>query len=67
MANMGQLVRRQSSRELRPQKSYDRMELREFQGRLLSSDASASSTNYGSSNPAFKEDAAEEMVIESLV
>jgi len=56
MANMGQLVRRQSSRELRPQKSYDRMELREMQGRLISQDASASNTNYGSLNPAFKDD-----------
>jgi solute carrier family 6 amino acid/orphan transporter-like 15/16/17/18/20 len=63
MANMGQLVRRQSSRELRHQKSYDRMELRELHGRLLHSDASAShSVNYGSLNPAFKEDTTTELV-----
>ena len=57
MANSAHLVRRQSSRELRPQKSYDRMELRELHGRLLSNDASAvNSVNYGSLNPGFSDD-----------
>ncbi|CAG7687319.1 unnamed protein product [Allacma fusca] len=59
MANSAHLVRRQSSRELRPQKSYDRMELRELHGRLLSNDATAAnSVNYGSLNPGFTDESA---------
>ncbi len=47
------------------QKSYDRMELREVRGRLLSSDSapSNSATNYGAVNPGFtKEDAVSNLV-----
>lgn len=57
MANMAQLTRRQSSRELGRQRSYDRMELRELHGRLLSNESQAGhSSNYGALNPAFKEE-----------
>ncbi|ODN04311.1 Sodium-dependent neutral amino acid transporter B(0)AT3 [Orchesella cincta] len=57
MANMAQLTRRQSSRELGRQRSYDRMELRELHGRLLSNESTPGhSGNYGSLNAAFKEE-----------
>jgi len=57
MANMAQLTRRQSSRELYRQRSYDRMELREMHGRLLSTEsAPGQSANYGTVNPAFNKD-----------
>lgn len=57
MANMAQLTRRQSSRELGRQRSYDRMELRELHGRLLSNESQPGhSSNYGALNPAFKEE-----------
>lgn len=59
MANMAQLTRRQSSRELGRQRSYDRMELRELHGRLLSNESAPgghSSSGYGALNPAFKEE-----------
>ena len=53
---MGQLVRRQSSRELRKQKSYDRMEMREMPLRpLIKADVTAAvnSINYGAVNRGF--------------
>ena len=55
MANMGQLVRRQSSRELRKQKSYDRVEMREMHRPIIKADVTSAvnSINYGSVNRGF--------------
>ncbi|XP_014260324.1 sodium- and chloride-dependent transporter XTRP3 [Cimex lectularius] len=50
MANTAHLVRRQSSRDLNPQRSLDRLELREMRGRLV---ALENGTTYGATNTAF--------------
>lgn len=54
MANTAHLVRRQSSRDLKPQKSVDRLEMKEMRGRLVvEGRKSATSTNYGATNAGF--------------
>ena len=50
MANTAHLVRRQSSRDLAPQRSLDRLELKEMRGRLV---ALENGTSYGATNSAF--------------
>ncbi|KAK9503037.1 hypothetical protein O3M35_011690 [Rhynocoris fuscipes] len=50
MANTAHLVRRQSSRDLNPQRSLDRLELKEMRGRLV---ALENGTSYGATNTAF--------------
>lgn len=59
MANVAQLIRRQSSRELL-RVPLDRLELRELQHRLLPApgdQATAGPTLYGTTNAAYVEDA----------
>ncbi|XP_034937519.1 sodium-dependent neutral amino acid transporter B(0)AT3 isoform X2 [Chelonus insularis] len=53
MANTAHLMRRQSSRDLKPQKSVDRLEMKEMRGRLVSDNHQNNPTNYGTTNPAF--------------
>ncbi|KAK0082782.1 hypothetical protein PV325_009842 [Microctonus aethiopoides] len=54
MANTAHLVRRQSSRDLKPQKSVDRLEMKEMRGRLVAeSRKNTSATNYGATNAGF--------------
>ena len=55
MANTAHLVRRQSSRDLKPQKSVDRLEMKEMRGRLVvdSRKNNATSINYGATNAGF--------------
>lgn len=54
MANTAHLVRRQSSRDLKPQKSVDRLEMKEMRGRLVvESRMTTSSANYGATNAGF--------------
>ncbi|KAE8741914.1 hypothetical protein FOCC_FOCC012566 [Frankliniella occidentalis] len=54
MANTAHLVRRQSSRDLNPQRSLDRLEMKEMRGRLVVENGSTSlSYNYGATNAAF--------------
>lgn len=47
MANTAHLVRRQSSRDLNPQRSLDRLELKEMRGRLVVENGSGGSKLYG--------------------
>ncbi|XP_074116113.1 sodium-dependent neutral amino acid transporter B(0)AT3 [Cotesia typhae] len=53
MANTAHLVRRQSSRDLKPQKSVDRLEMKEMRGRLVVDSRKNPTTNYGTTNPGF--------------
>lgn len=53
MANTAHLVRRQSSRDLNPQRSLDRLEMKEMRGRLVVENGSTSGYNYGATNAAF--------------
>lgn len=54
MANTAHLVRRQSSRDLNPQRSLDRLEMKEMRGRLVLENGNSSLTNnYGATNVAF--------------
>lgn len=54
MANTAHLVRRQSSRDLNPQRSLDRLEMKEMRGRLVVENGSNSNSyNYGATNAAF--------------
>ncbi|KAI4501707.1 hypothetical protein M0802_003042 [Mischocyttarus mexicanus] len=54
MANTAHLVRRQSSRDLKPQKSVDRLEMKEMRGRLVVDNRkNITSVNYGATNAAF--------------
>ncbi|XP_025602543.2 sodium-dependent neutral amino acid transporter B(0)AT3 [Athalia rosae] len=54
MANTAHLVRRQSSRDLKPQKSIDRLEMKEMRGRLVVENHKSNSTvNYGATNAGF--------------
>lgn len=53
MANTAHLVRRQSSRDLNPQRSLDRLELKEMRGRLVMENGNSSS--YGATNAAFED------------
>uniref|UniRef100_A0A0C9RIU1 Transporter n=1 Tax=Fopius arisanus TaxID=64838 RepID=A0A0C9RIU1_9HYME len=54
MANTAHLVRRQSSRDLKPQKSVDRLEMKEMRGRLVvESRKTAATVSYGATNAGF--------------
>lgn len=53
MANTAHFVRRQSSRDLNPQRSMDRLELKEMRGRLVMENGN--SGNYGATNPGFED------------
>lgn len=54
MANTAHLVRRQSSRDLKPQKSVDKLEMKEMRGRLVVDNRkNITSVNYGATNAAF--------------
>lgn len=56
MANTAHLVRRQSSRDLKPQKSIDKLEMKEMRGRLMVDNRKNISTaNYGATNAAFED------------
>ncbi|KAF6203051.1 hypothetical protein GE061_003464 [Apolygus lucorum] len=50
MANTAHFVRRQSSRDLNPQRSLDRFEMKEMKGRLVTIE---NGTSYGTTNSAF--------------
>ncbi|XP_066908674.1 sodium-dependent neutral amino acid transporter B(0)AT3 [Halyomorpha halys] len=52
MANTAHLVRRQSSRDLAPQRSLDRLELKEMRGRLVALE-NGTPSSYGATNSAF--------------
>lgn len=54
MANTAHLVRRQSSRDLNPQRSIDRLELREMRGRLVVENGNTGGS-YGATNAAFED------------
>uniref|UniRef100_A0A6P7FYL8 Transporter n=1 Tax=Diabrotica virgifera virgifera TaxID=50390 RepID=A0A6P7FYL8_DIAVI len=64
MANTAHLVRRQSSRDLNPQRSLDRLELREMRGRLVVENGNTG-VAYGATNAAFVEDASPSSKIKS--
>lgn len=51
MANTAHLVRRQSSQNLNPQRSLDRLEMKEMRGRLVVENGNSAS--YGATNVAF--------------
>ncbi|KAJ8972087.1 hypothetical protein NQ317_018331 [Molorchus minor] len=53
MANTAHFVRRQSSRDLNPQRSIDRLELKEMKGRLVMENGNTGS--YGATNAAFED------------
>lgn len=53
MANTAHLVRRQSSRDLKPQKSVDKLEMKEMRGRLVAESRKTNSLNYGATNAGF--------------
>lgn len=53
MANTAHFVRRQSSRDLNPQRSLDRLELKEMRGRLVMENGNSGS--YGATNPGFED------------
>ncbi|PNF18602.1 Sodium-dependent neutral amino acid transporter B(0)AT3 [Cryptotermes secundus] len=54
MANTAHLVRRQSSQNLNPQRSLDRLEMKELRGRLVVENGNSNlSHNYGATNVAF--------------
>lgn len=55
MANTAHLVRRQSSRDLKPQKSVDRLEMKEMRGRLVAETrkTAAAAASYGATNAGF--------------
>lgn len=56
MANTAHLVRRQSSRDLKPQKSIDKLEMKEMRGRLMvDSRKNIATANYGATNAAFED------------
>lgn len=61
MANTAHLVRRQSSRDLNPQRSFDRLELKEMRGRLVlengtkgAGKSGGGGGSYGATNAAFE-------------
>lgn len=54
MANTAHLVRRQSSRDLKPQKSVDKLEMKEMRGRLVVEGRKSNITaSYGATNAGF--------------
>lgn len=56
MANTAHLVRRQSSRDLKPQKSIDKLEMKEMRGRLVVDNRkNVTTANYGATNAAFED------------
>lgn len=57
MANTAHLIRRQSSRDLNPQRSVDRLEMKELRGRLMSIESVKSNmnVNYGATNLAYED------------
>lgn len=55
MANTAHLVRRQSSRDLNPQRSMDRLEMREMRGRLVMENGGNTGCSYGATNIAFED------------
>lgn len=55
MANTAHLVRRQSSRDLKPQKSIDKLEMKEMRGRLVVDNRKSITANYGATNAAFED------------
>lgn len=55
MANTAHLVRRQSSRDLKPQKSIDKLEMKEMRGRLVVDNRNIATANYGATNAAFED------------
>lgn len=60
MANSAHLVRRQSSRDLNPQRSLDRLELKDIKTRIMSMEknrplSSYDKTSYGTTNTAFED------------
>lgn len=57
MANSAHLVRRQSSRDLNPQRSLDRLELKDMKNRLLLENGGYSKNTYGTTtNTKFEEE-----------
>lgn len=67
MANTAHLVRRQSSRDLKPQKSIDKLEMKEMRGRLVVDNRkSMAAVNYGATNEAF-EDTSPNKVLDLLL
>lgn len=68
MANTAHLVRRQSSRDLNPQRSLDRLEMKEMRGRLVLENGNSSlANNYGATNVAFDDTSPNTKVNFSLV
>ncbi|XP_065204180.1 sodium-dependent neutral amino acid transporter B(0)AT3 isoform X2 [Planococcus citri] len=66
MANSAHLVRRQSSRDLNPQRSLDRLELKDMKNRLLLENGGYSKNTYGTtSNTKFEEEKPESAVLKS--
>ena len=60
MANSAHLVRRQSSRDLNPQRSLERLELKDVKTRIIAMEKSRSlssydKTSYGTTNAAFED------------
>lgn len=54
MANTAHLVRRQSSRDLKPQKSVDKLEMKEMRNRLVVESRKSNITaSYGATNAGF--------------
>lgn len=67
MANTAHLVRRQSSRDLKPQKSVDKLEMKEMRGRLVVDNRKTNTTaNYGATNAAFEDSSPNMKVITSI-
>lgn len=54
MANTAHLVRRQSSRDLNPQRSLDKLEMKEMRGRLVVENG-GNTGSYGATNMAFED------------
>lgn len=67
MANTAHLVRRQSSRDLKPQKSIDRLEMKEMRGRLVVDNRKNTSINYGATNAGFDDSSPNQKVNKNLI
>lgn len=68
MANTAHLVRRQSSRDLKPQKSVDRLEMKEMRGRLVvDSHKTGTGVTYGATNAGFDDSSPNLKVKERLL
>lgn len=67
MANTAHLVRRQSSRDLKPQKSIDKLEMKEMRGRLVVDNRKSIATaNYGATNAAFEDTSPNKVLLPSF-